>query len=146
MFHELVGPKWTTTTDNRDLIRSLVVEYRRMTYNMLQSTLGISSWAVSKILHEVLRLYKVRRWTHILSEYQKQPRVVWYKSMVVKFDFGKSNGVSQILIDDETWIYSYEPEKKTQTQVCVFSGDDAPTKVVRGRAIGKQMVVTFVGK
>ena len=64
--------------------------------------------------------------------------------MLVKFDLGKSNRVSQIVTGDETWICSYEPEKKTQSQVCVFPGEDDPTKVARGRATGKQMVTILL--
>ena len=74
---------------------------------------------------------------HLLTEDQKKARVDWCKLMLVKFDMGKSNKVSQIITGDETWIYSYEPERKSQSQVWVLPGESAPTKVVRGRATGK---------
>ena len=136
-------PQTATTTDNRELVRSLVLEDRRITYNMIQSTLGISSWAVSKILHEELGLHKLSsRWIpHLLSEYQKQARVDWCKSMLVKFNLGESNRVSQIVTGDETWIYSYEPEKNTQSQVWVFTGKDAQQKWCEDNR--KQMVCHF---
>ena len=113
------SPQTATTTDNIELVRSSVVEDRRITYNMIQSTLEISAWAVSKILHEYLGIHKLcSRWIpHLLTDSQKQARVDWCKSMLVKFDMGKSSRVSQIVTGDETWIYSYEPEKKTQSTV-----------------------------
>ena len=67
------------------------------------------SWAVRKILHEELGLHKLSsRWIpYLLTEDQKKARVDWCKLMLVKFDMGKSNKVSQIITGDETWIYSY---------------------------------------
>ncbi|KAI6649873.1 Histone-lysine N-methyltransferase SETMAR [Oopsacas minuta] len=91
-------PQTATTTDHIEMVRSLVVEDRQITYNMIQSTLGISAWAVSKILHEDLGLHKLDSWwiLHLLTDSQNQDRIDWCKSMLVKFDMGKSSRISQI--------------------------------------------------
>ena len=48
-----------------------------------------------------------------------------------------------IVTCDETWVYCYEPERKCQSQVWAFPDEAPPTKVVRGRSTGKQMVASF---
>ncbi|KAI6653943.1 hypothetical protein LOD99_3119 [Oopsacas minuta] len=63
-----------------------------------------------------------------------------------KFHMRKSNQVSQLDSGDETWVYSYEPEKMTQSQVWLSPGEDPPTKVVLGRSTRKQMVTKFFGE
>ena len=80
-----------TAGDQVDQVRSLVAEEQRITYDVLQTTLGISSWAVTKILHEELGLHKLSsRWIpHLLTKDPKKARVDWCKLMLVKFDMGK---------------------------------------------------------
>ena len=98
------GRPVTTTAGDQDQVRTLVAEDRRITYDVIQTSIGISSWAVRKILHEELGLHKLSsRWIpHLLTEEQKKARVDWCKLMLVKFDMGKSNKVSQIITGDET--------------------------------------------
>jgi len=130
-------------------VRDMVSEdRRRITYEVLQTALGISSGSVQKILHEELGLRKLTsRWIpHLLLPEQKDQRVEWCKFMLKKFDEGKSRRVSEIISGDESWIYSYEPEKKGQSQVWVFPDEQAPTKVVRNRSTGKRMVASFVSR
>ena len=63
--------------------------------------------------------------------------------MLDKFDGGRSNLVSNIITGDETWIYRYDPETKQQSTVWVFDDEEPPTKVVKSRSVGKQMVAVF---
>ena len=95
-------PVTATAGDQVDQVRTLVAEDRRITYDVIQTTLGISSWAVRKMLHEELGLHKMSSpWIpHLLTEDQKKARVDWCKLMLVKFDMGNSNKVSQIITGD----------------------------------------------
>ena len=54
--------------------------------------------------------------------------------------------VYSIVTGDESWIYAYEPERKGQSTVWVFQFEENPTKVVRARSVGKQMVACFFTK
>jgi histone-lysine N-methyltransferase SETMAR len=139
-------PTTACTEDNVERVRDMVITDRRITYDVLAASLGISSGSIRKILHEDLGLRKLTsRWIpHLLTQEQKDQRVEWCRFMLKKFDNGRSRLVSQILTGDETWIYMYEPERKFQSQVWVFPDDEAPTKVVRDRSVGKRMVATFV--
>lgn len=139
-------PSTANTETNVDRVRDLLNADRRVTYDIIEASLGISSGTVRKILHEELGVKKLTsRWVpHLLTQEQKDCRVEWCRFMLRKFDGGKSRSVSQIISGDETWIYTYEPERKSQSQVWMFPNEEPPTKVVRCRSVGKQMVATFV--
>ena len=87
------------------------------------------------------------RWIpHKLTDDQKKNRVDWCRQMLKKFAGGAFKNVYSIVTGDESWIYAYEPERKGQSTVWVFQDEQNPTKVVRARSVGKQMVACFFTK
>ena len=66
--------------------------------------------------------------------------------MLQKYDRGASKQVYDIVTDDESWIYAYEPESKQQSIVRVFQVESNPTKVAQARITSKQMIACFFGK
>ena len=65
--------------------------------------------------------------------------------MLKKFNQDRSNLVYNIVTEDETWIYSYEPDSKQQATVWIFQNKPKTTKVVRSRSAAKQMIACFFG-
>lgn len=55
--------------------------------------------------------------------------------MLTKFDGDRSHSVYNIVTGDESWVYSYEPETKQQSNVEVFQSELKLTKVVRSRSV-----------
>ena len=51
-----------------------------------------------------------------------------------------------IVTNDESWIYCYEPESKRQSSEWVFPDQPNPTKVKRSRSAGKKMIALFFKK
>lgn len=141
-------PKTAVTQENIAAVRQLILEDRHITYSEIQVSLGIGRSQIQKILHEELGVRKLfSRWIpHLLTEEQKAQRVNWCRRTLERFHQGTSNHVWSIVSGDESWIYSYEPELKTQSQVWVFQSEPKPTKVVRSRSVAKKMVATFVAK
>jgi len=139
-------PEDVVTDEMVDRVKTLITKDRHCTYVEIQRTLNVSSASVHKILHEKLEVRKLTsRWIpHLLNAEQKQARVDWCRDMLRRFENGTSRAVSNIITGDETWISSYEPETKRQSQVWVFPDEECPTKVVRGRSTKKKMVATFV--
>lgn len=133
------------TEENVNRVKALVKQDRRISIRQIEQTLNIGSAAAQTILHERLGLRKLSaRWIpHLLTEEQKQRRVDFCKFMLDKFAGGSSKSVSEIVTGDESWIYQYDPETKQQSTVWVFDDEDPPTKVVRSRSVGKQMVAVF---
>ena len=108
----------------------------------------IGSAATEAILHDYLGLRKITcRWVpHFLTEARKQNRVDYCLTMLKKFDGGRSKHVYDIITDDESWFYYYDPETKRQSQVWVVRNDPSPTKVRRQCSVGKHMFAIFFMK
>lgn len=141
-------PKTAVTPENVAVVRRMIQDDRHITYEQIRATLGIGMTAIQTVLHGELGVRKlVSRWVpHNLSEEQKAARVNWCRSTLQRFNGGKSKAVYNIVSGDESWIYSYEPERKHQSAVWVFAGEIKPTKVVRSRSVSKKMVASFVAK
>ena len=141
-------PKSVVMSENIDAVQKLIMQDRHVTYCEIETTLGISSTSIYKILHDHLAVKKVcSRWiSHNLTKSQKDARVDWCKQMLKKYNGGASKDVYKIVTGDESWIYAYEPETKQQSTVWVFQDEPNPTKVVRARSTSKQMVACFFGK
>ena len=117
----------------------------RVTYCEIEKTLGISAPTVHSILHEHLNVRKVcARWVpRKLTNEQKQHLIDFCHNMLKRFDEGRSRTTENIISGDETWLYMFDPEKKSQSQVWLFPGETPPQKFKRTRSVGKQMVATF---
>lgn len=63
-----------------------------------------------------------------------------------RFNGGDLNSVFDIVTGDESWIYCYDPETKRQSAQWVFHFEEFPSKVKRGRNVGKKMVAPFFGR
>lgn len=141
-------PSTATTEENVATVRLLIEENRRITYEEIRGHLGIGMSQIHKILHLHIKVRKLcSRWIpHKLTPEQKHARVEWCKKMLLKYDHGLSNAVYDIVTGDETWIYSYIPERKQQSYVWVFEGEDKPTKIRQARSVGKKMIAFFFSK
>lgn len=141
-------PSTAVIPENIDAVRSMIEQDRHCTYREIQSCLGISLTSIQTILHDHLSVRKLScRWIpHILTAAEKETRVMWCKEMLRRFKGGQSNAVFDIVTGDETWIYCYEPEKKESSKEWVFPGEANPTKLKRGRSVGKQMVASFFSR
>ena len=100
-------PAAATTDFEVAAVQKRVEKDGRVTELQIAEEVGISSGSVSNIFHNSLGLSKVSaRWVpHMLTEEQKQRRVNWCRSMLEKYDGGKSNAVWEIVSGDETWVY-----------------------------------------
>ncbi|XP_034185409.2 uncharacterized protein LOC117606710 [Osmia lignaria lignaria] len=132
-------PVTAVTDENVFAVKQMLEEDNRATYAQIQATLRIGSAAVRTILHDRLRTRKLcSRWVpHHLTNEQKRARVKWCQEMLQRFDNGCSNEVSNIITTDESWIYQYENDLKTEW---IIPGETFPMK---GRRIGKKMVCSF---
>lgn len=141
-------PVTAVTESNIDTVRQLIESDKKITCQQIRTLLGIGMSQVQNILHVHLKVRKLcTRWIpHDLTEDQKRLRVQWCRKMIKKFNGGQSLAVYNIVTGDETWVYCFEPERKSQSAEWVFPFEDLPTKVKKSRSIGKQMVASFFGK
>ena len=53
--------------------------------------------------------------------------------------------MNQIITEDETWIYQYDPETKQQSKQWLPRGSSGPIKFKSERSVGKVMATIFFG-
>ncbi|XP_052755359.1 protein GVQW3-like [Galleria mellonella] len=104
-------PSTATTEDNISVVRRMIETDKRVTYQQIRASLGIGMSQVHKIFHEHLAVKKLcAPWIpHNLNEAQKLRRVDWCREMHKRFNGGGSNSVFDIITEDESWIYCYDP-------------------------------------
>jgi len=138
-------PPTAVTAINIERMRKLVEEDPRITYEMIEETVGISAPSIHTILHDHLQMSKIcARWVpHFLTNENKKARVEFCLRMLQLFSDGESRNVGNILTGDETWVYAYEPLRKQQDAQWVRKGDPRPTKIQKQRSTKKQMVAAF---
>lgn len=138
-------PVTAVTQENVDAVEKILDRDSRITIREIALVVGIPSGSVFTILHEKLGVRKCcARWVpHMLTDEQKEARVIWCQTMLKKFEEGHSRLVWEILTGDETWIYQYDPETKAQSSVWLFPFEEPPVKLKRSRSSGKKMVATF---
>lgn len=141
-------PRTAVTDENIAAVRAMLEEDRRTSYECIRATLGIGMSQIQTILHQYLDVRKLCcRWIpHKLTSDQKVQRVEWCRETLEKFNGGTSNLVWNIVTGDESWIYCYEPEKKSQSAQWVFRTEPNPTKIRRIRSAGKKMIASFFSK
>ena len=119
-----------------------------MAYAEIQDIMKISSGSLTGILHDCLGVRtRCARWVpHSLNEERKRGRVDWCTHMLRRFDEGRSPRVWDILTEDATCVYQYDPETKQQSAVWVFPDENPPVKLNRNKNASKQMIPCFFAK
>jgi len=106
-------PATNRTEENIAKIRQIVRENSRLTVRSIAEQVNIDRETVRKILTEDLDMRKVcaKMVPKELTEEQKQRRVTICQDLLERQNdiFGLD------IIDDETWVYQYDPETKRQS-------------------------------
>ncbi|VDP73367.1 unnamed protein product [Echinostoma caproni] len=99
------SPVEVTTSDNTAVMQVMVEENARGTVEQIAKPVGISS--IPKILFVKLGFRKVYaiQVPHQHDEKKKVVRVNWCRTVVARFDGGRSDAVWEINSGDETWVY-----------------------------------------
>ena len=98
-----------------------------------------------KILCERLGLRKICvRWVpHLLTDEQKQSRVRLASQVIEKNDKCDPCRLEEIVTDDETWIYHFQPNSKAKNKVLVSSEGDRPVIAGRCKTSNRMMYAIF---
>ena len=100
-------PVSAVTPKNISAAEQMIREDPQITVKEMKDVLGIKSSAVETILHKHLMVHtRFARWVpNELSDEQKRGRVKWCKTMLDKFDSGRSKSTWKVISGDETWVY-----------------------------------------
>ncbi|XP_071043147.1 histone-lysine N-methyltransferase SETMAR-like [Parasteatoda tepidariorum] len=130
-------PPSAVIPDNVSVIRKMLKDDNRCTYQIIQKELNIGSAAIHKIIHKELRMKKVVcHWVpHNLTEHQKEERVRIGKETLKLQNNGGHRIISKIVKVDETNIPFFDVPTRQKSKVWVFEDDLMPTVVKRQRAL-----------
>ena len=104
------------TDENIFRVKQLMWSDRRLTIQMIVDELGSNRESVQTILLHDLGMQKVcaKLVPKILLKDQKQRQVNLCKGMLEKIR-GDLDILYQAITGDETWVFQYDPETKTQS-------------------------------
>ncbi|KAF2345576.1 Transposase type 1, partial [Trinorchestia longiramus] len=138
-------PCTSVCVENIDAVRDLIEKERRITTESVANTLNISVGSAHKILVDSLGLSKLSaRWVpRLLRLDQQESRADLSMEILNKRDENPELFLQRIVTRDETWLYQYDPEDKTQSKQWMPRGGSGPVKAKSERSRGKVMATVF---
>jgi len=127
-----------------DRERQNIREDGRSTINEVSMLVGIIHGTCHKILTEDLKMRRVasKFVPRLLSVDQKQQRL----DVCLDPKENAANDpsfLSNVITDEETWVYAYDPETKTQSSEWKSPGSPRPKKARQVRSNIKSMLICF---
>ncbi|XP_029668258.1 protein GVQW3-like [Formica exsecta] len=109
-------PSTTSTDENIEKIKKIVIENRRLSVREMAHELQMSHISVHNILTEVLgmRCVAARLVPKELNFLQQTHRKMVAEEMVSRAS-SESTFIKRIITDDETWVYEYDMETSQQS-------------------------------
>ena len=137
-------PVYSSTPEMIERVRLIIREDRRRTIDEVSTLVGISHGTCHKILTEDLKMRCVasKFAPRLLSVDQKQHRL----DVCLDLKENAANDpsfLSNVIRSDETWVYAYDPETKTQSSQWKSPGSPRPKKVRQVRSNIKSMLICF---
>ena len=136
-------PSDATDEEMCNKVQDLVYSDRRDKVEEIVNALHISHGSVSTILHDRLGRRKLTAcWVpKSLSDKQMVTRASVCSALLKRFRSKEEDFLSRLVTVDETWVYYYEPENKTQSRQWV--GSPRPKKFKTQPSAGKVMATVF---
>ena len=118
-------PRETTTEENKEMIRQLILESDGMRTEDLIHETGLSQIALSRILKEIGAKKLKSRWIpHDLTSRQQQSRHNIAGKHLARYQ-RESGFLNRIIAIDETWIKSYDPVDSRHSSEWLLPGQRA---------------------
>ena len=127
------------------MVTAMVEEDNRVSLEEIADCVGVHSSTISKILRHKLGYRKVSsRWVpHILTSENKGERVRFCKRMLNIYKKGDSKRLDEIVTGDETWVYMYEPPRKSQNKAWIKKSQSPPQIAQRQWSQKKVLYTVF---
>ena len=138
-------PSTATTEDKVEEVRQLLSRDRRQTCEELAEDAGVSIGSVHIILTKHLhKQKKFSKWVpHLLTDDQKHQRIMAATRHLRRHRREGDSFLERIVAGDETWIYSWDPELKSQSAEWRSPDSPRPQKVQCKQGAVKVMHIMF---
>ncbi|GFR74413.1 mariner Mos1 transposase [Elysia marginata] len=105
----------------------------------------MSSTSVFSVLTNKLnKKKKFSKWVpHLMTDEQKESRVNFSRNFLRRFQTEQNDFLGRIITDDETWVYSWDPETKRQSAEWRDFDEPCPEKFRRKQGALKVMHMIF---
>ena len=137
-------PSTSKTPENVESIRAAINKNRRLTVRELEEDLGIPQTIVSQILTEDLgkKCVVAKFVSRLLSREQKEFRPAVAQDLL---DTANNNPdfLKKVIIEDESWVYGYDPETKSQSSQWKSPESPHPKKAWQSRSNVKVTLTSF---
>ena len=137
-------PSTSTTPENIAKVREAILADRRQTIHDVCEIVGLSYGTVQRILADNLNMRRIsaRFVPRLLSHDQKANRVSVCRELKQQAR-GDPTFIPNIITDDETRLYSYDPETKQQSSLWKSPNSPRPKKPRQVRGNVKPMLIFF---
>ncbi|KAI6648129.1 Histone-lysine N-methyltransferase SETMAR-like [Oopsacas minuta] len=132
------GHQITVATDENIIkVEELVREDRQITIRQLVHDACIIG-NIRNILHQhLVRKVCSKLVPHLLTLEQKNRRIQFCRSMLLKYSKADSRRHSEVITSDETWVYFYDMQTKQQSSKWIFEEEVPDTIPKRFMAVGR---------
>ena len=134
----MTSPKTVAAT------KAIVDEDARVTVQEIADRVGIRSSSALRELHNDLGLHELSaRWIpNILSDQNKGARLDYAQKLLKVYKNCDKRRIAEIVTGDETWIYFFEPHRKSQNKIWRPKGA-SPSKIARRSKSTKKVMYTI---
>ncbi len=117
---------------------------RRTSLHGLSRLLNISKGTTHKLVHKDLQMTKKSaKWVpHLLTQAQKDRRVAMARQSLAMLR-RRVNPIHHVVVEDEPWIWAWDPESKRASQHWLKAGEECPEKPRQERSTQKLMLTVF---
>ena len=138
-------PNTSVTRKNVSAVKALVEEDGRYTVEEIANKVGISEGSAHTILTQNLGMKKVcARWVpHLLTTDQKKQRVDCSRKLLKKFKNCDDRVISNLLTGDETWVYMFEPQRRSDNRQWRGKKQKRPVIAKRQKSAKKVLYTIF---
>ena len=142
--HRSGRPSISTDASHVSLVDELVHSNRRLTIREMSDDCDISFGSCQSILTENLGMRRVaaKFVPRLLTQEQKDNRVAICQELLDRAN-DDGNFMESIITGDETWVYGYDVETKSQSSQWKGKGSPRPKKARQVRSNVKVMLTVF---
>ena len=143
--HRSGRPTTSVTKSHVAAVKELIEKDGRYAVQDIAGQLGISQGSVHTILTKKLRLRKIcARWVpHLLTTEQKKKRVDCSKKFLKQFINCDNRVISDMLTGDETRVYMYEPQRRSDNKQWRSKHQKRPIVAKRQKSTKKILYTIF---
>ncbi|PNF20350.1 Mariner Mos1 transposase [Cryptotermes secundus] len=137
-------PSTSTTDENVEKVKAMIMNDRRITIREVADDVGISIGSCHEIFSNVLGMKRVAaKFVPKLLNFEQKQRRMEVAQESLKEVNDDAELLKRVITGDETWVYGYDVETKAQSSQWKHPGSPRPKKARQVRSNVKVMLTVF---